>query len=134
MAEVLITLAILLATLIRLRREYRKRGSMSEWLSAALLKLSGAAVGSAVAVGFKPGKDGWGKLLFRWFSGTWVGVIGCHYLIDKMKWPNVPVYELFSASLLGVTGYLILQFILSGEAKSLLLGVFTKKLDRENIP
>jgi len=54
-------------------------------------------------------------------------VIGADILIDKLSWPTVPVYVLFSASLLGVTGFMILHWLLSGEAKAWVAAKYAPK-------
>lgn len=116
MGNLLITALILAVALMVLHSEYREgKGGMLEWLGTVKIKLAGAAVGSGVAVGFRPGKDGALRLIFRWLSGAWIGFVSTDFAVAMLGWPMDDETTLFVASALGVTGFLILQLLLAPE-------------------
>ena len=80
------------------------------------LKFGGAAVGSSIAVVFRPGRDrGW-KLVQRFVIGTILGFIGAPVLLDWLGWPRSADYWLAASTLCGLVGYLFLQMLFSAAA------------------
>lgn len=86
---------------------------------ALWLKLGGAAVGSSIAVVFRPGGDSWLKLAQRFVIGTILGFISAPVVIDTLGWKHSPDYWLASATLGGLIGYLLLQVVFSRETMDL---------------
>ena len=81
------------------------------------IKAGGAALGSSIAVVFKPGGDAWLKLLQRFVIGTVIGFITAPLIIDYIGWQHTTDYWLAAATLGGLLGYLFLQLIFSQEAR-----------------
>ena len=90
------------------------------------VKVSGAAIGSSIAIVFKPGEDTWLKLCQRFVIGTVFGFIVAPIVIDKLGWQHTFDYWLASATIGGVFGYLILQFIFSTEVHDIIKKRFSK--------
>lgn len=80
------------------------------------LKAGGAAMGSSIAVVFKPGGDTWLKLFQRFVIGTVLGFISAPMIRDWMEWPLGADYWLAAATLGGLMSYLLLQLVFSNEA------------------
>lgn len=95
---------------------------MTEWLSDLTLKVFGAGTGSGIAVIFAPGSDSKKLLLFRFVAGIWVGGVATDFLIAHFEWMKDDPTTLFVSSGLGVTGYVLLQAILSPKTKAAVKG------------
>lgn len=81
------------------------------------VKAGGAAVGSSIAVVFKPGGDPWHRLLSRFIIGTCMGFIFSPLLSDFMGWPNTMNYWLASSCAIGMFSVLLLQILFSEETR-----------------
>ena len=81
------------------------------------LKVSGAAIGSSIAVVFKPCGDTKLKLLQRFVIGTILGFIFAPQLVDFFDWDHTLDYWLASATICGLLGYLMLQFLFSSDLR-----------------
>lgn len=81
------------------------------------LKISGAAIGSSIAVVFKPSGDTRLKLLQRFVIGTILGFIFAPQLLDFFDWGHTLDYWLASATICGLLGYLTLQFLFSSDLR-----------------
>lgn len=77
------------------------------------IKAGGAAIGSSIAVVFKPGGDPIYKLLTRFVLGMIIGFIMAPIVIDGFNWTHTPDYWLAAATLSGLLGYLFLQLLFS---------------------
>lgn len=78
-----------------------------------IIKIIGASLGSSIAIVFKPGGDGWLRLVQRFVLGTIIGVISAPVITDFFEWEHSFDYWLASAALGGLLGYLFLQLVFS---------------------
>jgi len=85
------------------------------------LKMGGAALGSSIAVVFRPGGDGSLKLFQRFVIGTILGFIFAPQILDFFGWTRTPDYWLAAACLGGLISYLLLQALFSEQALQYLL-------------
>lgn len=103
---------------------------MPDWLTLATEKWFGAATGSAVAVIFRPSKDGWARLIVRWVIGTWVGGMATEAVISMASLGKTDDMILFVASGLSVSGYIIIQALLSTQLQDALKDWLVKKVSK----
>lgn len=78
-----------------------------------ITKTAGAAIGSSIAVVFKPGGDPILKLIQRFIIGTILGVIFAPGVLYYLGWPQNFENWLSGSALTGLVSYLILQIIFS---------------------
>ena len=126
--NVIICLIILLLGINRLRKEYPS--DMPDWLTLATEKWLGAATGSVVAVIFRPSKDGWARLVIRWVIGTWVGGMATEAVISMAGLGKTDDMILFVASGLSVSGYMLIEIILSNEIREALRAWLAKRAEK----
>lgn len=82
------------------------------------MKAGGAAMGSSIAIVFRPGDDEKGQLFKRFILGTIIGFVLAPVLIDLIGWAHTPDYWLAAATMSGLLGYLFLQFLFSEAASN----------------
>ena len=90
-------------------------------------KLLGAFGGSFTAVFFSWGRDGWLKRGIRLWTGIAAALFGTGATIELMHLQNSVEMNRFVASLLGVLGYSIVQFLLSKDMLEILKSKVVKK-------
>ena len=79
------------------------------------LKISGATIGSSIAVVFQPGNDSNRTLVKRFVIGVILGVISAPIILDFFTWPHTPDYWLAASCIGGLIGYLLLQWVFTRE-------------------
>lgn len=107
--------------LVMLNLAHKERPTVHDWLTLLGFKMAGAAAGSGIAAWFKRSAR-WG---IQVFSGCWFGVVGAHWLADFLKWPQTADYVLFSASLMGLVSYSLVELILSPQVRKVIAGRVT---------
>jgi hypothetical protein len=117
MIDLILPVIILILAVHVLKKEF---GTMPDGFSALLVKVLGAGTGSGVAVLFRPGRDGILRLLLRWLVGLWVGYSGTGAAIEYFSLSTSDDMVLFVASALGITGYMLVQIVLSPEVANYL--------------
>ena len=90
------------------------------------IKASGAAIGSSIALVFRPEGDPWLKLFQRFIVGTAAGFIMAPVILDRLGWKHTWDYWLAAATIGGLSGYLILQFAFSEQVHMLVRDKFLK--------
>ena len=103
---------------------------MSEGLLALLYKLTGAGVGSGLAVWFRKSP----RWALQLASGVAVGYLAGPWFLDWMEWSMTTDYILLSGAIMGIVGYSIVEGILSIDFKALARWYADRKSGRVNDP
>ena len=90
-------------------------GNMLGETALMWVKAGGAALGSSIAIVFRPGGDPPLKLFQRFLIGTIIGFIAAPPIRTFFEWPMELDYWMASATLGGLIGYLFLQWLFSRE-------------------
>jgi hypothetical protein len=128
--EGLVVSLILLIAMNRLLQEFQKGSGMPEWVTIVFYKWGGALAGSILAAWFRKST----RWLFQVVAGAYIGRAAGPWLLDYLGWPHADDYTLFAGSIMGVTGYSILEGVLSIDFKALAKWYADRKTGAVNDP